>query len=85
MASNLPEDFKELEEITKNFENYQRKSTKMSKKFTEIESKFRKTFKSIRSKMAPDESKYLKWTSEDVVKSVILCSISLFGVRELNK
>ena len=71
IEAKLPEDYTELNQLSKTLTNYETKSNKSLKKCSKINKKIKKIGKEIKSKIEIDELNYSKWTEKDVVKCVL--------------
>ena len=70
VEAKIPENFEELTKLSKNVKNYENKNSKNLRKCSKINTKIQNLLKEIRSRIVPDETQYITWTKEDVVKFV---------------
>ena len=71
IEAKLPDDYVELNKLSKTWTNYETKSDKSFKKCSKINKKIRKIGNEIKSRIEIDESNYSQWTAKDVVKFVL--------------
>ena len=69
-----------MAKISKMVKNYHQQNLKNSQNYLKIDKNIKRILKQIDSKLRLDETKYLDWSKEDVVKFVFLICVLFFQI-----